>query len=292
MSRLLRADFVCLWKNRSFWICMVYMVVAFWFMAGIETSPEGVFLDGTSYITMLFFIFICNLIGSEFSDGTIRNKVAAGHSRGAIYFAEFLTCASASVILYVLFVILIAAVSAARSWWKFEMPVEEIALVFLYCFVATISYAALFVLVGMLVGNRSEGLVVSVLLTVFLFVLSIQIDIFLEEPEYITKSTVIEVEEAGDGVEHAEFEVEKNPNYVEGVKRQVYQFLNDFLPCCQIYSISSKFGMELDDAETDGQTSGDGQQVGKRILPLLCSLLFIALTVSGGIYFFRRKNIK
>lgn len=290
MSRLLRADFACLWKNRSFWLCAAFVVVAFCFMAGIETSPEGVFLDGTIYITMLLFIFICNIIGSEFSDGTIRNKVTAGHSRGAIYFAEFLVCAAASVILYVLFVILIAVVSASRSWWKFEMPVDEIGLVFLSCFVAMIAYAALFVLVSMLVGNRSEGLIISVLLTVFLFVMSVQIDISLEEPEYITKSAVIE--EGEDGVEHVEFEEEKNPNYVRGVKRQVYQFVNDFLPFCQIYSLSSKYGTQQDDADAGGEMSGGGQQVVKRIMPLLCSLLFIVLMVSGGTFFFRRKNIR
>lgn len=298
MSRLLRADFACLWKNRSFWLCMAYVVVASYFMAEIETLPEGVFPDGTIYIIMLFFIFICNIIGSDFSDGTIRNKVAAGHSRGAIFFSEFFVCASASVILYVLFVILIAVVSAARPWWKFEMPVEEIALIFSYCFVAVISYTALFVLIGMLVGNRSEGLVISVLLTVLLFVLSVQTDVSLEEPEYITKEYIttesesVVIEEGGEEVKHVEFVEEKNPFYVGGVKRQVYEFVNDFLPFCQIYSISSDYRTQQDDADAGGEMSGDGQQVVKRITPLLCSLLFIVLMVSGGTFFFRRKNIR
>ena len=42
----------------------------------------------------------CSLfVGAEYSDGTIRNKIAVGHSRAAVYLANLVTCSAAGVLI-------------------------------------------------------------------------------------------------------------------------------------------------------------------------------------------------
>ena len=43
--------------------------------------------------------FCSMFIGTEFSDGTMRNKLIVGHRRREIYFTNFLTCALSGIFL-------------------------------------------------------------------------------------------------------------------------------------------------------------------------------------------------
>ncbi len=298
MSKLLRANFICLWKNGSFWSCMAFVVVAACFMVVVEaevTSPEAVLFEGAVYVSMIFFIFICSIIGMDYNDGTIRNKIVAGHSRETIYFANLIVCVAVSIIMYLLWIILIAVFAAVKPWWNFEMPFSKMLPAIFYCFAALISYTAIFVLICMLVGKRSESIVVSFLLMVLLFIIAGRTCSVLEQPEYYVTMAESSIDENGE--EQMEIiEREKNPRYVRGVTRMVYQFLNDFLPSCQICSISSKFVVGMDDMSDAynnmNRPSEYIQQEENRITPLLYSLLLIVLTNFFGIYFFRRKNLK
>lgn len=294
MSRLLRANFVCLWKNIFFWLCIGYVVVATCFMSGIEMTPENVLPDGVIYVCMMFFICICNIIGMEYQDGAIRNKLVAGYSRKTIYIANFIVCAVASIIMYSLFVVLVAGFTAGRVWWNFEMPAKDIFAAMIYCIFPIISYTGIFVFISMLVGKRAESLVISVLLVVCFFVIAVLTEDALEQPEYITTSMESFIDE--NGVEHIESEnTVKNPSYISGVKRDVYQFINDILPSCQLYDVSCKLEREeavVNDRNNSDVMSGAVWQRRRLMVLILYSLLSIGMTTSVGMYFFGRKNVK
>ena len=44
-------------------------------------------------------VFISLFVGSEYSDGTIRNKLVVGHSRMRIYLANLIVCSIACVLI-------------------------------------------------------------------------------------------------------------------------------------------------------------------------------------------------
>ena len=109
MLKLLRANFSRLWKTRAFWAAAAVSAMA---GAGI---PIKYFLDNRaegSTLTpntacfacavlapILLSVLIPLFLGSDYSDGTLRNKRVAGHTRGRIYLANLITCAAAGAML-------------------------------------------------------------------------------------------------------------------------------------------------------------------------------------------------
>ena len=64
-----------------------------------------------------------------------------------------------------------------------------------------------------------------------------------------------------------------NPNYVDGVKRELFQFLSDTLPSGQSISVCS-------------------YELGRPVLSLISSAVIALLTTAAGIACFRRKDIR
>lgn len=115
MSRLLSASFIRLRKDKLFWIGTLFMVAAGIFIPvmrymDMQRSQYTVTLDngffvGSILIGIVSAAFCSLFIGTEYNDGTIRNKVVVGHTRVSIYMANFITVAVASVIMCVVYFI-------------------------------------------------------------------------------------------------------------------------------------------------------------------------------------------
>ena len=56
--------------------------------------------------------FLSVYLGTEFSEGTIRNKLVTGRSKTAVYLSNLLACMMASVLLAVLYLALVGAAAA------------------------------------------------------------------------------------------------------------------------------------------------------------------------------------
>ena len=54
--------------------------------------------------------FLSVYLGTEFSEGTIRNKLVAGHSRPAVYLSNLILCAIAGVLLCLGYIAAVLAV--------------------------------------------------------------------------------------------------------------------------------------------------------------------------------------
>lgn len=291
MSKLLRAEFACMWKNRTFWLCMASVAGMTGLLAMIESvgsSPEYVIFEGYTYVSMMFFIFAGMYIGTEYSDSTIRNKIIAGHSRLSIYFANLIVCAVASMIMY-LFSILVIAACAAAMQWKFIIPADKMLPAMLCSFVSIIAYTAMFTLVCMLMCSRSVSLVISIFIFIILSAGGIKINMALCEEEYGYVEDVDYMDES------TEWKTEKNPDYVGGAKRRVYVFLNNFLPTCQMMQLedfSTLYEMEAYFGDSGYDISYYEEQMENiRKFPLYSLLLIIMTTASGG-FFFRTRNLK
>ena len=101
MRRLLRANFARLLKNKLFWIitCAELFLGALFpilhYMDNIDEN-SGWNMDSTIFIYALFVPLMVSLltalfIGTDYSDGTMRNKLIAGHVRRKIYVANLIS---------------------------------------------------------------------------------------------------------------------------------------------------------------------------------------------------------
>ena len=58
----------------------------------------------TVAVSIISAIFIGLFIGTEYSNGTMRNKLVIGHSRGAIYFSNLAVCIAAALLIHIVYV--------------------------------------------------------------------------------------------------------------------------------------------------------------------------------------------
>lgn len=106
MSRLLVSTFIRMLKKVIFWFFVLCMF-AYGVYSALNIASEariGFVLDGCLFeclplMGLISAIFTSLFIGSEYSDGTIRNKIIVGHSRIRIYLANLIVCAIASVLI-------------------------------------------------------------------------------------------------------------------------------------------------------------------------------------------------
>ena len=126
---------------------------------------------------------------------------------------------------------------------------------------------ALFTLIAMLCQNKAHTTAGCILLTFALLFAGVYISSTLEEPEYLAAYSYTE---NGVTVEEPE---QKNPYYISGVKRQVYECLLDLTPGGQVIQI--------------------GEMGAKKPVMLAVYDGLILLLVTGfGLVLFRREDLK
>ena len=109
MLKLLRANFSRLWKTRAFWAAAAVSAMAGagipikYFLdnraEGSTLTPDTACFACAVLAPILLSVLIPLFLGSDYSDGTLRNKRVAGHTRGRIYLANLITCAAAGAML-------------------------------------------------------------------------------------------------------------------------------------------------------------------------------------------------
>lgn len=286
MSKLLRSNFARLWKSRVFWLGMLFsagLSVFFILMRYIDieqhqevyanldesykNADELIFMGGI-IIIFAAAVFIGIFVGTEYSDGTLRNKLIIGHSRSSIYISNLIVCTTAGIIMhltYIITTILLGNLLLEDSTLTFK----KILLLTLMGTAAMIAASSLLVMISMLIHSKSAGAVAILIATMVMFFASMTIFQRLSTPEYNDAYSYID-EDTGKPVV---VEKEKNTNYLTGTKRKVYEFLNDFIPTSQFYKSAL-----LDSSKLDITLIYDG--------------IIILITTTAGIAVFRRKNLK
>lgn len=276
MRRLLRANFSRLMKNKLFWILTgveLFLGALFPVLHYMDNMDEnaGWTMDSTIFIYALFVPLMVSLltalfIGSDYSDGTIRNKLIAGHVRRKIYAANLITNVEAAFILCFAFGLSHICAGTPLLGW-FVSDVKTIILYLLVTFAMTAACIAIFTLISMLCSNKAYSVAGCILVIFMLLFVGVRITAALNEPEtygaysYMSEGVTVEEDET------------PNPNYVSGTKRRVYMFLNEFLPGGQMLRLSSM------NAEHPGRYAVyDG--------------IIFALTTGCGIFLFKRKDLK
>lgn len=276
MRRLLRANFSKLLKNKLFWILIsieLFMGGLFpvlHYMDNIDEKSAWT-MDSTIFIYTLFVPLMVSLltalfIGSDYSDGTMRNKLIAGQVRKNIYAANLVVNMEAAFLLCFAFWISHVCIGTPLLGW-FVSDAKKMLGYLLVTLTTVAACVAIFTLISMLCSNKAYSVAGCILIIFMLLFVGVRITAALNEPEmydaysYMSEGVTVQEDETS------------NPNYVSGVKRQIYNFLNEFLPGGQMIKLSNM------NAEHLGRYAVyDG--------------IIFAFVTGCGILSFRRKDLK
>lgn len=142
----------------------------------------------------------------------------------------------------------------------------------LLCFIAIAvmlptALSAIFTMLAMIISSKATVGVICVLSIFLMIIAGTYINFRLREPETYTNYSFTPEDGLREELE------EKNPRYLEGTEREVYQFLYDFLPGGQVLQCST-----LDSKNAPR-------------LPVYSGIIFI-ISTAAGIIIFRQKDIK
>lgn len=278
MTKLLSAGFTRLFKSRVFWI-MLMICVLFQVFVCVDNfrfeqkTPEGsVLLDDIvfSIIPAIGFIssaLISLLLGEEYSDGAVRNKLTVGHRRSHIYLSNLIVCTAGSFLtLAALF--LSGGLLGFALFGGFTYDAGTLFRLFLCSFLLTAALSAIDVLVVMSCQNKAVAAVLSLGLVLLMLFAASYLDGVLDEPEMQYGAMVMHE----NGV--MEFEdPAPNPRYVSGMTRTVMGIAEDFIPMGQALQINN-FQLER-----------------SARWPLLSIAVFTAVSALGYAIF-KKKDIK
>ena len=177
MSKLLSAGFIRLRKDKIFWIALIFMFGAGVFFpvmrymdmqqSGYINNIDNGFFACALFIGIVMAVFCSLFIGTEYSDGTIRNKVVIGQKRTSIYLSNLIICAIVSIVMCAAFLIAYLCVGIPLLGF-FEMGIKLVLLFTLAVFVLSIAFASIFTLISMLNHNKAITAVVCILLAFLL----------------------------------------------------------------------------------------------------------------------------
>lgn len=277
MSRLLYADMSRMKKSMAFKLA-IFCAVVFGIFICYGSYRDMVKYDSEiGYLNLCFYsmdmagfliaVFTSMYVGTEYSDGTIRNKILVGHKRRNIYLASFLSCTAANFMMLAGYLIIVSCIGIPLFGFpSYSGDVYGAMGVYvLDGLLLLIAYAAVFNLIALLNSSKAQSAVISLLLTIAMFI----IVTYLANKLYASEIYVEAVAEAGEAAK----EIMSRPEYMTGTERRLCQFIIDFLPV------------------------GQGLRIGslKAPNPWYLAIYSVIITIGfnvAGIYFFKKKNLK
>ena len=280
MIKLLRAGFRRVFKSVIFWLglCASFLLGV---IAALNTRSCE-YLDDV-YI-MPFFVIIATvislLIGAEHGDGALRNKIATGHSKGNIYFANLTVFLAFSLVASIIYlgVFSLLMIGHVGIFPAYALVISAVGFV-----LVALSYTVILVSVSMMISQRAVNAVICILLVLATVFVIYAIDDALGHSQFIEIVT---------NVNGGKFETirEENPRYIGGVKREILQSIEWFIPygsmteymkiinpCFWEYNIVLNLTPE--------------KESHLKILPLY-SVVSLITAGTLGWYFFRKKELK
>lgn len=189
MRNLLSANFHRLMINKAFWITAAFMIgieLLFVFpLIGQGMPMDHILFMSLQMIGLLSSIFLSSFIGTEYHDGTLRNKIIVGHKRNDIYISSFLIGCFAITIIYLAGVL----TGCLIGFFLFEAPIftlPQILLAALVGWLASISYVAIFNIIGMLSSSKARTSILCILTAFALaFIATISYGLYTNLPNAI-----------------------------------------------------------------------------------------------------------
>lgn len=278
MSRLLHAGRVRVGKDPLYRMGMILMVLLGVFLVGIAyytgiKEHEPMYLSEILYIYLPVIGFMCAIFcgyfsGQEYYDGTIRNKLIAGHSRTEIYFSNVIINVCAVLLLWLILllteIILGTLLLDGIGAEVVGADGDKLLGIFMGSLLTIVALCSIFTLIAMVSQNHSTSDAICILVACILLCSSLYVWSVVGEIQDYDRM----VEEGCDPY------VDKSDAFYPRLKnRESYEFLHDCLPSGQMIQYVS---MNVRSPER---------------LPLY-SLGIIFVTTSIGVLVFQKKNIR
>ena len=273
MRNLLCADLRRLVKSRTFLLALAAVLA---YTALVVLICWDHYADGTGnytlesiltagfglmgYLSIPSLIYACLLsvhLGTDYSDGTLRSKLAVGRTRNQVYLADLLTCVAASVGLDVLYLLLsgvlcVYPVLGMAGVLLKASPGQVLSWV-AAALLARAAWASVVKLAATVLGNRTAGAIAALLMVMGAMVLC---SFGFNQIEFLSR-----------------YLAEGLPVVNGKARLAFWQFLMDLLPTGQSLQVSRLYTPTL------------------WRLPLLSAAVFAAST-GTGLLFFRRRDLK
>lgn len=276
MNKLLSANFARLKKDKTFWIGMMFMF-GFGIFLVINQYREHIKFDTEMVLDNSFFYYsiiigilcavFCSLfLGTEYSDGTIRNKLVVGHTRETIYLSNLIVTTVASLLMCLSFIIAVSALGIPIIGFL-RTDIKVLLMMILASILMVLAFSSIFTLISMLGQSKAIVAVISIIGVFILLFAAVYIMTRLDAEEFYNGYVFT------DSLGTSYADQIPNPKFLEGTERTIYQFVLDFLPTGQGLQITSTTAVHLWQ------------------MPLY-SLIITTITTTVGVLFFRKKDIK
>ena len=277
MRKLITANFFRFRKDRFSW-CVVGIIVILSLVnvfnsarsyeamaaSGYVMSLEDYYFNQAPLIGAFLALLISMFLGTEFSEGTIRNKLCIGHKRNEIFLSNFISCALATIALTAVWLLTSALLFGLIG--SLEMEVSE----FIGCIFVSVgfavSFAALYTVIGSLSSNKAMTIIYTFAAFILLAMAASALYDRLCEPEMNQGMTLV-------GTQLVEMEPTPNPLYLSGMIRTVCEAALELLPTGQALLLSDV-------------------AVEYPVRAISLSAVFTIVTLLVGSMLFRRKDIK
>jgi len=263
MIKLLNANFYRLKKSMCFWILMIVMAFLGIYIydnynslncVGCDYNRLGeVIFVFAGFICILLPIFITLFIGTEYSDGGIRNKIIKGHTRTNIYLANLLTCIIVSIIYSIIYIIFSSIMGLI--WGNhIAIPQDIFLVLILDVIMLNIFTSSLFTFITMSLSNKTSASIISFATVVWSLMISSNLS------SKISQST--------------------------GIFKTIYQFFLNIIPYGQAYQI-----MDCANAMHEGASINIIDPTNQYQTLWLFSLCFIIIINFYGIMIINKKQL-
>ncbi len=280
MSNLLSAGFARLFKSRLFYAALIIML-AFGCCGGynVWSDSESGFQADLSDALFSYCIFggcvtavLSSMFsGTEYSDGTIRNKIIAGFSRADIYLSNLIINIAAgamAVVTYVVPYLAICLLTVGKSAVSINVLITSALLSIL----SLMAFSAIFNAVTMLITKKAAAAVACLLLYAGLLTSGLLTCSRMQEPEFYPGYQMFI---DGEAVEAEPF---PNPDYLTGTKLEVYKWLADINPGAQAVQIFSIYAA--------------GAAVARPLRLACCAGAVMVIITLAGAVIFTKKDLK
>ena len=165
MRRLLAANLSRMRKTFLFWGTLLFHAAFALFRIytiyqdrkfGYQTTLDEALFTVIMVEGLTTAVFTAVFLGTEYSDGAVRNKIAVGHSRMHIYLANLLTVSIACLLFIAVYLLTILAVGLPVLGGP-ALSVRVILNTLLGTLATAAAFCSLYTLVGMSVSQKSTG---------------------------------------------------------------------------------------------------------------------------------------
>ena len=267
MLKLLSANRIRIKKSKLFWIGL-FVTIGYSVFLLIMNYIEKVSYIGNSIVQINWYLlspfsvisFFCpvfssTFIGTEYSDGTMRNRLIVGHTRKNIYLANFITVCLVNLIITLITTVIAGFLGTLLLGWHMINPMLFL-LNYMGGIMMLVAFSGFFTLVAMVIHNKTMGAVISIIvyLASYMIVAVIRRLVF----SFYNGEAISDI---FSGLSD------------DMVSQPVLEFLNDFIPMGQCLQITS-------------------DTVFHPLRLPVYSALFTAITVICGVLVFRKKDMK